>query len=407
MVVAIVAVVYLGMLFGGIPSLKVNRTGIALLGAMTLVATGLVPLADVHAMVDLPTMLLLFSMMVLSAQLRLGGFYTRVARHLGSRRLTPGGLLAAVVVAGGVLSAVFTNDIVALALTPVLIQSCRKRRLPPLPFLLSLACAVNVGSAATLVGNPQNILIGQSLGLSFAGYLALAILPSVAGLGLVWAITFRIWKDVLQPSAHSAPALLPDEARPFDPYQTGKGLILATGVMLLFLFSSLPREAVALGAAGVILLSRRFHTREMLGLVDWELLVLFLGLFVVNGALMDGGWAGQALDWLQKGGMDLTTPGGLFLVTPALSLAVSNVPATMLLLPAAQGAQAGTILALTSTLAGNALIMGSVANFIVLEQAARAGITISWRQHAAVGIPVTLGSLALAAAALWVGAAVG
>jgi Na+/H+ antiporter NhaD/arsenite permease-like protein len=408
MVVAIVGLVYLGMIFGGIPRLQVNRTGVALVGAMALVVSGSVSLEEARAFVDLPTLLLLFSMMVISAQLRLGGFYFQLVRRLGSRRFSSGSLLAAVVFVGGGLSAVFTNDVVALVMAPLLIHACGRRRISPVPVLLALACAVNVGSAATLVGNPQNILIGQSLKVSFGGYLALALPSTLLGLTLIWFLTMRIWKAEMVPG--SVPPLLvhPAKERPFDSWQTAKGLSLAVTVLFLFLFTPLPREAVGMGAAALILLSRRFHTREMLGLVDWELMVLFLGLFVVNGALLETGSAHRALLWLQTVGVDLSRTATLFLVTPLLSLAVSNVPATMLLLPAAQGPTAGAVLALSSTLAGNALIIGSVANFIVLEQAGRMGVTINWRQHAALGVPVTLGTLALAAGALWVaGAALG
>lgn len=402
MLPAIVILVYLGMFFGGVPRLQVNRTGVALIGAMVLLVSGELTLEEAWQMVDAATVLLLFSMMVLSAQLRLGGFYTWVTRRLASRRFSPIGLLGAVVGVAGGLSAVFTNDIVALAMTPVLVQSCLKRRLSPVPYLLALACAVNVGSAATLVGNPQNILIGQTLGLSFAGYLAVAFLPSLVGLGVVWGVAVMLWKNLLRPGVAPVRPWAMEPGRPFDAWQTAKGLALAGAVMLLFLFTSLPREAVGMGAASIILLSRRFHTREMLGLVDWELLALFCGLFVVNGALMESGLLDEGVAWLKGVGVDPGHAVALFFVSPLLSLAVSNVPATMLLLPVAEGPLAGAVLALSSTLAGNALIIGSVANFIVLEQAARAGIPVTWRQHAALGIPVTLGTLALAGGALWI-----
>lgn len=407
MVVGIVCLVYLGMIFGGIPQLQVNRTGVALLGAIALVVTGSVTLDEARAFVDLPTVLLLFSMMVLSAQLRLGGFYSQVVHRLGMRRFTSRGLLAAVVFVAGGLSAVFTNDIVALVMAPLLVGLCGERGIPPVPVLLALACAVNVGSAATLVGNPQNILIGQSLDVPFGAYAAIALLPTLLGLILIWFLTVRFWKLDPDPELVRPRISAPSVEMPFDSWQTAKGLSLAGLVLLLFLFTSLPREAVGMSAAALILLSRRFHTREILGLVDWELGVLFLGLFVVNGALLDTGSAYQALSWLQGVGVDLSRPVTLFLVAPVLSLAVSNVPATMLLLPAAQGPMAGAVLALSSTLAGNALIIGSVANFIVLEQGERMGVRISWRQHAALGVPVTLGTLALAAGALWVAALLG
>jgi Na+/H+ antiporter NhaD/arsenite permease-like protein len=371
------------------------------------VVTGAVTVEEARGFVDLPTVLLLFSMMVLSAQLRLGGFYSRLVRRLGNPRVTPGRLLASVIFVGGGLSAVFTNDVIALVMTPLLVTACLRKGVSPVPYLLALACAVNVGSAATLVGNPQNILIGQTLDVSFGGYLLIALLPTLSGLGLIWLLTLRIWKVELFSRSDERDALPPADEMPFDSWQTGKGLSLAALVLMLFLFSSLPREAVGMGAAALILLNRRFHTRDVLGLVDWELVVLFLGLFVVNGALLETGAAHQALLWLQNAGLDLSRPVPLFLVTPVLSLAVSNVPATMLLLPAASAGAGGAVLALSSTLAGNALIIGSVANFIVLEQGARMGVSFTWRQHAALGIPVTLGTLALAAGALWVGAVLG
>jgi Na+/H+ antiporter NhaD/arsenite permease-like protein len=165
-----------------------------------------------------------------------------------------------------------------------------------------------------------------------------------------------------------------------------------------FLVVPWPREIVALAAAGVVLASRRFHSREMLGLVDWQLLVLFVGLFVVNGALAETGLVARSLSVLATLGVDAARPAWLFALSVALSNLVSNVPAVMLLLPIARGADAGTLLAISSTLAGNLLIVGSIANIIVVEQARSLGITIDWRAHARVGVPVTLLTLAIAGA---------
>ncbi len=176
-------VVYLGMLLGEIPGLALDRTGVALLGALALVATERVSPAEAWAAVDVPTLLLLFGLMVVSAQFRLGGFYTWVTRRIVAAPLGPSALLAVVVAVSGALSAVLANDIVCLAVAPLLVEGCSRRGLAPVPFLLALACGANVGSAATLIGNPQNMLIGQTLRLSFAGFLADALVPAAAGPG--------------------------------------------------------------------------------------------------------------------------------------------------------------------------------------------------------------------------------
>ena len=179
-----------------------------------------------------------------------------------------------------------------------------------------------------------------------------------------------------------------------------KGLTVAAVLVLVFVLLPWPREVAALAGAGALLLSRKLHSNKMLGLVDWELLVLFIGLFVVNHALQETGLSTLAVADLAAAGVHLEHPATLFGVTFVLSNIVSNVPAVMLLLPVATHPMAGTLLALVSTLAGNLLIVGSIANIIVVNAAARRGLPIDWRHHAGVGIPVTLATLGLAAAYL-------
>ena len=393
-IVAVFAVVYAGMILGGIPGLALDRTGVALLGAIVLVASGRVSAAAAWRAVDVPTVALLFGLMVVSAQFRLGGFYAALTRRLAAAAVGPGTLLALLVAAVGLLSAVLANDIVCLAVAPLLVEGCARRGLDPVPFLLALACAANVGSAATLIGNPQNMLVGQTLHLSFAGYALDAAAPALASLAVVWFVvrrgSRRRWL------AHTPiPAV---EAPPFDAWQTLKGALLVAGIVAAFLFTRWPREVVALAAAGILMTSRRMRTRDVLAAVDWQLLALFVGLFVVNHALVASGAASGALAALASLGLDLRAPAPLFAATAVLSNLVSNVPAVMLLLPAASHQAAGPVLALASTLAGNLLVVGSLANIIVVEQAARLGVPISWRRHARTGVPVTVATLALAAA---------
>lgn len=397
LVLTVFGLVYLGMILGRLPGLALDRTGLALLGAIALMAGGRLSLDQALAALDLPTLALLFGLMVVSAQFRLGGFYSRLTARLAAANLSPPALLALLMAVAGLLSALLANDIVCLAMTPVLVAGCLRRGLDPVPFALALAASANIGSAATLIGNPQNMLIGQVLGLSFAAYLATAIVPTILGLAAAWAVVAWLhrgrWRTETTCRAVEAPE--------FSPWQSGKGLLILTALVAAFLWGAWPRELAALIAAGLLLTSRHMRSRQMLGLVDWQLLVLFAGLFVVNHALQASGAPERVLAWLQAQGMDLTRPLWLFPATVLLSNLVSNVPAVMLLLPAAGQAQAGALLALASTLAGNLILVGSIANLIVVDQAALLGVHIGWRQHARVGAPVTLASLGLAAAWLW------
>ena len=398
-IVIIFLIVYLGMILGGLPFLQLDRAGVALLGAIAMISFDAVPLEEAAEAVHLPTIILLFSFMVLSAQMRLGGFYGWVTRGLATMPLSPAKLLAAMMLIVALLSAIFSNDIVCLAIAPVLINACEKRRLDPVPYLLALACAANIGSAWTLIGNPQNILIGQTLRLSFHGYFLEAAVPVALGLAATWGlIAWQVRGQWHQPAASAT--IIPEETRndaPFNLWQTAKGLIVAAVLLMAFVFGPWPREHVALTAAGVLLMSRKLHSNKMLGLVDWELLVLFIGLFVVNHALQRTGLVAKAVEDLAAFGVDMRQPGPLFLGTLLLSNIVSNVPAVMLLLPLAQQPWAGPLLALVSTLAGNLLIVGSIANIIVVDSAARRGIRIDWHRHARVGVPVTLATLAITA----------
>ncbi len=401
LVVTVFIIVYAGMILGEIPGLALDRSGIALLGAIVILAAGRLTLDEAVQAADAHTLALLFGLMVLSAQFRLGGFYTAVVRRIGAHSARTDVLLLWVIVAAGALSSVLANDIVCLAMTPMLIAVCVQRRINPIPFLLALACASNIGSAATLIGNPQNMLIGETLQLPFASYLIDGGPPAVVGLAIVWLILRTQWNGRWD----AAPGELPAptfEPKPFDRLQTMKGIVLLVVVIAAFLFTPLPRDIVALTAAGVLLLSRRMASREMVGLVDWHLLVLFGGLFVVNEAVERAGLLNLIYEELSIVGVNLMEPAWLFAVTPVLSNLVSNVPAVMLLLPASTGPHEGAVLALTSTLAGNLLIVGSIANIIVVDQARAQRVVIDWRTHATAGIPVTLATLAVAGLWLWI-----
>ena len=396
-VAVVFAVVYVGMFLGGLPRLRLDRAGIALLGAIAVMPITGLSVREAAESVDLPTLVLLFAFMVISAQLRLGGFYTAVTQRVGALRVGPRVLLAALILVAGALSAVFSNDVICLAMTPVVARLCLQRGLPPLPFLIGLACAANIGSAATLIGNPQNMLIGSVLRLGFADYARAALPPVLLSLALLWLWLARaLPRDLV---ARSAGAPQPGEPV-FDHWQTTKGLIVAMTLMGVFLLTRIPHELAALIGAAVLLMSRRLHSAEVMGFVDWQLLLLFIGLFVVNHAFQQTGMAADAVSWLRLQGVHLEQPGVLAVVAVLLSNLVSNVPAVMLLLPhlGADPQAAGLLLALISTLAGNLLLVGSIANLIVVDLAEKQGIAIDWRAHLRLAAPAAVGTLLVSAA---------
>jgi Na+/H+ antiporter NhaD/arsenite permease-like protein len=391
---------YLGLALGRIPPLRLDRTGFAVLGAVAFLATGSISVEEAKRAVDAPTLIVLFGMMLLSAQYRLSGLYTVIGDRL-SKVADPRRLLLWTILVTALLSAVLTNDVVCFALTPLLLGSLVASGRPPLPYLLAIACASNIGSALTPIGNPQNILIAQSFGLPFLPFLLACLAPVVLSLGVLYFLVARtLGVGIAGIAAPSTASIKTEEAIPLDRWQAIKAVLLTIAVIGLFL-SPVPAPLTALGLVGVVLTSRRMHTREVLSLVDWHLLALFIGLFVVVRGFEISGWTEAARDALAAAGADLTTPGVLVPGVALLGNLVGNVPAVMLMLPfVGREPATGYALALASTFAGNAVLVGSIANLIVAEQAERLGVRIGFRDHLQLGLPITLISLALAVAAI-------
>jgi Na+/H+ antiporter NhaD/arsenite permease-like protein len=397
----IFAITYLGVALGRIPGLALDRTGIALLGGIAMVVAGVLTEQEALHAVDFPTIGLLYALMVLSAQLRLGGFYTWVALAVARLMKRPHRFLLAVMLVSAALSALMVNDIICLAVTPVLAVSLLKSGLNPVPFLIGLAVSSNIGSAATIIGNPQNMLIGQVGRLHFGRFLLWCGPPSLLALLAAYGIIRWIYRGRLK-STKGVPADPAADWPAFNQHQATKGLIAVVVLVALF-FTPIPREFSAIAVAGVLLCSRKMQTRWILDFVDWHLITLFVGLFVVIRGAEAAGLPEQALAALQRVGMDIRNPGLLTVVSAALSNLVSNVPATMLLVKFMDPANPVPwyVLALATTYAGNLLTIGSIANLIVIEQARPYGIVIGFREHARTGIPVTLVSLAVTIGWIW------
>lgn len=395
-VLAIFLVTYAGIALGRVPGLALDRTGIALLGAVAMLLAGAIGIQQSVAAVDVPTILLLYALMIFSAQFRLGGFYTWTVLRLVPQLVQPRRFLAGLMLTAAALSALLANDVVCLAFTPVVITACRVAGVAPLPHLLGLAIASNLGSAATLIGNPQNMLLGQVGHLDFAAFSTWNLPPAAISLLVAYLILCRLHRGDLALSA-AAPRLDHQPGWPdFNAWQSAKGLILLAILIGLFL-TDLPRELAAIALAGLLLASRKMHTRDVLGLVDWHLITLFIALFVLLAAFAASGWPDRAVAWLADSGIHINMGGGLLLAAALLSNLVSNVPACMLLLPMLPPADMPQwfMLAAASTYAGNLFLIGSIANLIVAEQARAQGIVLGFSAHARAGIPVTLSSLAI------------
>ncbi len=404
-ILTIFGLTYLAIAMGHVPGLKINRPGIALLGAIALMIFGGVTTADAVSWINWPTIFLLFGFFVISAQLRLSGFYDKVAGAIADRLDHPGIFLVVLVGATAGLSAFLNNDIVCFAFTPIVAAALLRKQINPVPFLIAIALASNLGAAATLVGNAQNIMIGQIAHLSFGHYLIWSIVPVLVSLAAASGIIWLMSRNHLQPgrpakqdegASENHENESPQPAYPFNKIHTIKGLIILVAVIGLF-FSPAPREIIALAAAGIHLASTKFRTDDLLGLVDWPILVLFMGLFVVAGAFQSTGCGQQAVHGLAQSGFNLNSPGNLVLTTTVLSNLISNSAAVMLLLKVVNLGQpvAPYVLGLANSFGGNLIVIGSVANIIVVQQAREAGVKIGFWDFARLGIPVTLAALAI------------
>jgi Na+/H+ antiporter NhaD/arsenite permease-like protein len=384
---------YAVVAIGRAPGLRVDRTGAALVGATLMVVTGAIGFDDAVRAVDFRTLVLLFGMMVLVAHLRLAGGLAALAKFVGERVRNPAALLLATILVVGFLSALFVNDTICLVFTPIVIDVAEARRHRPLPYLLALATASNIGSVATVTGNPQNMLIGTVSGIPFRAFSAAMLPIAIAGLALDALVIWVIFRRELRTLSTDEGRL--DHVTPHGPVLV-KAIVVAVGMLAAFL-AGYDTAIVAAAGAAVLLITRRVSPKKIYSAIDWDLLMLFAGLFVVVGAAERAGIDRRLFAVLAP--LGLHTIAGLSATAAILSNAVSNVPAVMLFtrfvpnLPDPRSAWLA--LAMSSTLAGNLTILGSIANLIVVEGARRRGVTIGFWDYAKVGIPITIATLAV------------
>jgi len=382
----VLALSYVALGVGSVPGLRMNRATIALVSAALLVGLGTLSLEAAWQAIDASTIVFLLSMMVVNAYLSYAGFFNLALLSLLRLTHSPFGLLGLLTVGTGLLSAFFLNDTLALVSTPLTLQLTRSLKLNPIPYLLAIAGATNIGSLATLSGNPQNILVGAFSGIGYLDFAQALVPVAIVGLGGQLGLLWLLYPDVRS----LAPCTFPELPR----FRYHRALLVKTLIITSLLLTAfvvgLPLAESAFLAAAALLVTRRIKPERVLQQVDWSLLVLFSGLFILTECV-------RSLQLLPGVATCVAHPVGLLAITVGLSNLISNVPAVLLL----QGAIAPgdttswLLLAAGSTLAGNLTLFGSVANLIMVAAAASAGCPLSFWQHLRFGIPLTLMTVAI------------
>ncbi|HWC00278.1 MAG TPA: anion transporter [Bryobacteraceae bacterium] len=383
---------YLVLAIGRLPGFRIDRTGASIIGASLMIAFNVLTVEEAYRAIDYDTIILLFGMMIVVANLRLSGFFALVSTWVVDHAHRPIVLLAAVVLVSGVFSAFFVNDTMCLVLTPLVIEVTQRLRRNPMPYLLALAMAANIGSVATITGNPQNMMIGSFSGISYRNFAAVLTPVALAGLAVVIAVIALVYRREFQVEEH-----LQIEARPV---RVHRPLVLKSLtdsiVMIIFFFAGWPVPKVALVAGAMLLVTRKIKPERIYREIDWSLLVLFVGLFIVVAGIEKTSLSRQLFEFATRYHLERTAPMSIF--AGLLSNIVSNVPAVLVFKPLvphlANPAHAWLTLAMSSTFAGNLTILGSVANLIVVQKA-RQEVRITFWDYAKAGIPVTLVTIAI------------
>ena len=398
----IFALTYTVIALGEIPWLRIDRTGAALAGAVAMVVSGALSESAAEHAIDFHTIALLLGMMIVVANLRLSGAFAFFARAMLSRARSGFGMLAMTVAASGLLAAFFINDVICLGLTPLVIDAAEIADVDPIPLLLGLATASNIGSAATITGNPQNMIVAGFAHLDYSIF-AIHLAPAaIIGLVLDYIVIAAVYRRSL-----GAPRALVDTAprtiRVNRPLMI-KSSIVTLGALAMFI-AGYPTHLVAMSAGVILLFTRRIKPARVYRLIDWTMLAMFTGLFIVVAGFETTGFQTEVVNLV--GVQRLTHPVTLTVVVAILSNLVSNVPAVLLfrpLYPMLGGSRAvAMLIASASTYAGNLTVVGSIANLIVIEQARLRKINVTFVDYLRVGVPITLIALTINTAllALW------
>jgi Na+/H+ antiporter NhaD/arsenite permease-like protein len=393
--ILIFAITYLVLAIGRLPGFRIDRTGAAIIGASFMVGVNALSLEEAYRAINFDTIILLFGMMIVVANLQLSGFFSLVAERVVERAHSPLLLLIAIVAVSGVFSAFFVNDTMCLVLTPLVLEIAEALRRNPVPYLLAVAMSANIGSVATITGNPQNMMIGSFSGIPYRHFLASLGPVSAVGLLLAVLAIFTSYRgEFMTPEAVTV------ETRAVRVHRglMWKSISIALAMIVMF-FVGWPVPKVAIVAGAVLLITRRVRPEKVYHRIDWPLLVMFAGLFIVIAGIEKTSLETQLA--ALAGRLHLDNTFLLSGMAAALSNVVSNVPAVLVFKPfigqLGNPQRSWLVLAMASTLAGNLTIVGSVANLIVIQQAA-GRVKIGFWEYFRVGAPLALTTIALGAA---------
>lgn len=386
---------YGGIALGRIPGFRLDRAGIALTGAALMMAIGAITPEDAYRAVNLDTLALLLGMMIVVAHLRLSGFFRLVTRWALTHAHSPLILLATVAATAGAFSAFLVNDAVCLVTTPLVIEVTRSLRRNPIPYLFAVAMGSNIGSVATITGNPQNMIVGAVSRIPYVEFAAALAPLALAGLALMIVVLAALWwREFRQPAELAAKS---PPVRVHKP-QLVKAVLVTLGVIAAF-FAGVPVAMAAFLGGALLLVTRAIKAHKVYQEIDGSLLLMFAGLFVVVAAAEKILLTPQLIASVQA--FHFGNTYALTFDTAVLSNLISNVPAVLALKPFVLGLpdqhRTWLVIAMSATLAGNLTPVGSVANLIVAERARAAGIHLSLWAYCRAGIPITLATLALGA----------
>jgi Na+/H+ antiporter NhaD/arsenite permease-like protein len=393
----ILVLTYVGVAAGRIPGLRLDRAGIAFLGGAAMIALGPLSLEDAFRSIDFNTIALLLGMMIVVAHLNVSGAFRALGALVIEHAHAPFVLLVTITVLAGVLSAFLVNDAICLVMAPIVVQVIRALNRNPLPYLVATATASNCGSVATITGNPQNMVIGTLSGISYPAFSA-ALAPVAAfSLVAVVVVVRLVYRKEFRSDGELQPHLYRGH---MHTGQVVKASLVCVALAVAFFAGVPPAKAAVLGGA-FLLVTRAIKPRRIYREIDGPLLILFAGMFVVVAGAERALLTPDHIAMVKTLGLDIVWRLSVF--TAVLSNVVSNVPAVLALRPFvptfADPQRAWLTVAMSSTLAGNFTLIGSVANLIVAEQARAEGTPISFWAYFKVGAPLTV--LTLAAGTAW------
>jgi Na+/H+ antiporter NhaD/arsenite permease-like protein len=387
---AIFAATYLVMAIGKLPGYRLDRAGAALLGASLMIWFGVLSLEEAFQSIDLETIALLLGMMIVVVNLRLSGVFEVVNEWVIARARHPLALLFGIVLVSGILSAFLVNDTICLVMTLPVLDIAKRFERDPTAYLLAVPMASNAGSVATITGNPQNMIIGSIAHIPY-GTFAAALFPIAAAALVLTTLLIALLnpgefltRERLVPGARQRPLL----------YHRGLALksVAVTVAMVVLFFAGEPVAKVAILGGALLLFTRRVKPEKVYVDIDWPLLVMFIGLFIVVAGAEKSLLDHDAI--AAVGRLDLANIPVLSVLTAVLSNLVSNVPAVLVMKPfvtsLADPQRAWLVIAMASTLAGNFTLVGSVANLIVAQRARSHGVEIGFWTYFKVGAPLTV-----------------